>query len=119
MVQRAGFGVSSAISVGDDALIGSPPARLLRQFKQDPARDRAVVLFSEPGTQFEEQVAEIMMQGHYNKATGFCYWRTLYGKATGRNGLGLRHADSAKRCRSAEQQNARHVRSGYIGCRTV
>ncbi|MBV7337344.1 CoA-binding protein [Chloroflexi bacterium TSY] len=70
MVQRADFGVSTAISVGGDALIGSPPAKLLRRFEQDPETD-AVVLFSEPGTQFEERVAEMMKMGLYTKPLVF------------------------------------------------
>jgi len=56
MVKRAGFGVSTAVSVGGDACIGMPPAALLPQFMADP-ETTAIVLFGEPGTQFEEDVA--------------------------------------------------------------
>lgn len=66
MVKRAGYGVSTSVSVGGDALIGSPPAELLELFQADPGTD-AVVMFSEPGTRFEEEVAESIASGRFTK----------------------------------------------------
>lgn len=66
MLQRRGFGVSTAVSVGGDALIGTPPAELLPLFQADPETD-AVVLFSEPGTRFEEDVAGALADGRFCK----------------------------------------------------
>jgi succinyl-CoA synthetase alpha subunit len=65
-LRLAGFGVSSAISVGGDALIGSTPATLLDGFQDDPDTE-AVVLFGEPGTRFEEHVAERISSGDFTK----------------------------------------------------
>jgi succinyl-CoA synthetase alpha subunit len=62
----AGEGVSTAISVGGDALIGSTPATLLAEFQSDP-KTEAVVLFGEPGTRFEEDVAQRVADGQFNK----------------------------------------------------
>ncbi|MDN5346523.1 MAG: succinyl-CoA synthetase alpha subunit [Clostridia bacterium] len=65
-IKRAGFGVSTAISIGGDSLIGSTPCDLLALFQEDEGTD-AVVMFSEPGTTFEEEVAEMIAAGRFTK----------------------------------------------------
>jgi succinyl-CoA synthetase alpha subunit len=65
-LRLAGYGVSTAISVGGDALIGSTPATLLAEFQDDPDTD-AVILFGEPGTRFEEDVAHRITAGEFTK----------------------------------------------------
>lgn len=71
MVKRAGYGVSTSISIGGDALIGSSPKDLLRLFEQDP-ETQAVVTYSEPGTGFEEEMADFIQDGGFTKPI-FCY----------------------------------------------
>ncbi|MCL4515775.1 MAG: CoA-binding protein [Firmicutes bacterium] len=66
MVKKAGYGVSTSVSIGGDALIGSPPKELLALFEKDP-ETRAVVTFSEPGTSFEEEMADYIQQGGFTK----------------------------------------------------
>jgi len=66
MVKRAGLGVSTAIGIGGDSLIGSTPRDLLALFEND-GETRAVVTFSEPGTSFEEDTAEFIMEGGFTK----------------------------------------------------
>jgi succinyl-CoA synthetase alpha subunit len=66
MVKRAGLGVSTAIGIGGDSLIGSPPKGLLALFEKDPDT-QAVVSFSEPGTSFEEDVAQCVAEGGFTK----------------------------------------------------
>jgi len=66
LVKRAGLGVSTAIGIGGDSLIGSTPKDLLALFEQD-AQTRAVVTFSEPGTSFEEDMAEFVIEGGFTK----------------------------------------------------
>lgn len=66
MVKRAGFGVSTSVSIGGDALIGTSIRELLTLYEQDPETD-AVVTFSEPGTHFEEEAAELLMAGGFSK----------------------------------------------------
>lgn len=66
MVKRAGFGVSTSVSIGGDALIGSSIRDLLLLYEQDPETD-AVVTFSEPGTHFEEDAAELLQAGGFSK----------------------------------------------------
>lgn len=66
MVKRAGYGVSTSVSIGGDALIGSPPSSLLSLFEED-RETKAVVMFSEPGTNFEEEVAAMITAGRFNK----------------------------------------------------
>jgi succinyl-CoA synthetase alpha subunit len=51
-----GLGVSTAVGVGGDALIGTSPADLLRRFRADRATD-AVIYVGEPGTRLEEELA--------------------------------------------------------------
>ena len=66
MVKRAGFGVSTSISIGGDALIGSTIRDLLELFQHDPDTG-AVVTFSEPGTGQEEEAARFIEQGGFTK----------------------------------------------------
>ena len=66
MVKRAGLGVSTAIGIGGDSLIGSTPKDLLALFEKDP-ETRAVVTFSEPGTTFEEDTAQFIRDRGYTK----------------------------------------------------
>ena len=54
MVKRAGLGASTAIGIGGDSLIGSPPKGLLALFEKDPDT-KAVVSFSEPGTSLRKR----------------------------------------------------------------
>lgn len=65
-LRRAGLGVSTAVSVGGDAMLGLPPARALELFQEDPDTD-AVLLFGEPGTGFEEEVASLLRRGGFTK----------------------------------------------------
>jgi succinyl-CoA synthetase alpha subunit len=51
-----GLGVSTAVGIGGDAMIGTSPAQLLRRFRADPDTD-AVVYVGEPGTRLEEELA--------------------------------------------------------------
>jgi len=66
MVKRAGYGVSTSVSIGGDALIGSTIKDLLPLFEADP-QTRAVVIFSEPGTSQEEEAADLIKQGRFTK----------------------------------------------------
>ncbi|MFY0543577.1 succinate--CoA ligase subunit alpha [Brevibacillus sp. H7] len=66
MVKRAGFGVSTSVGIGGDALIGTSIRDLLECFEQDQ-ETHAVVTFSEPGTMFEEQAADFVKQGGFTK----------------------------------------------------
>ena len=66
MVKRAGLGVSTAVSIGGDPLVGFPPAELLEEFEADPETE-AVLLWGEPGTTHEEEVAARLAQGRFTK----------------------------------------------------
>jgi succinyl-CoA synthetase alpha subunit len=66
MVKRAGFGVSTSVSIGGDPLIGSPPKTILGMFEQDK-KTKAVVLWGEPGTNYEEDVADFIKNGGFTK----------------------------------------------------
>lgn len=61
-LRRAGLGVSTAISVGGDELIGLPPEQAAILLQSDPGT-RVICLFGEPGTPFEEQLAQAMTTG--------------------------------------------------------
>jgi succinyl-CoA synthetase alpha subunit len=52
----AGLGVSTAISIGGDAIIGSTYAELMPLFEQDDQTE-AVVIYSEPGGRMEAELA--------------------------------------------------------------
>lgn len=66
MVKRAGFGVSTCVSIGGDTFIGSPPREVLGMFEEDP-KTKAVVMWGEPGTKYEEDVAEFIKKKDFTK----------------------------------------------------
>jgi succinyl-CoA synthetase alpha subunit len=66
MVKRAGYGISTSVSIGGDPLIGAPPKAILQLFEKDPAT-KAVVLWGEPGTRYEEDVADFVKDGGFTK----------------------------------------------------
>jgi len=53
----AGLGVSTAISIGGDAIIGSTYAELMPLFESDEQTE-AIVIYTEPGGRMEAQLAE-------------------------------------------------------------
>ena len=66
MIKKAGFGVSTAVSIGGDPFIGLKPVDLLKLFESD-LETKAVVMFSEPGTNFEEEVAQFLIEKRFSK----------------------------------------------------
>jgi succinyl-CoA synthetase alpha subunit len=53
----AGLGVSTAVSIGGDAIIGSTYAELMQLFEADEQTE-AIVIYTEPGGRMEAQLAE-------------------------------------------------------------
>ncbi|MBW2599169.1 MAG: CoA-binding protein [Deltaproteobacteria bacterium] len=66
MVKRAGFGVTTSVSIGGDPFIGTPPKAILQMFQEDP-ETKAVVMWGEPGTRYEEDVADFVKEGGFTK----------------------------------------------------
>jgi len=66
VVSRSGFGVSTAVHVGSEPVVGTSEAELLKMFEKDESTD-AVVLFGEIGGVQEEEAAEIISSGEYTK----------------------------------------------------
>jgi succinyl-CoA synthetase alpha subunit len=56
-LRLAGLGVSHAISVGGDSMIGTSPAELYRRLLDDEGTD-AVIYVGEPGTGLEAELAD-------------------------------------------------------------
>jgi succinyl-CoA synthetase alpha subunit len=54
---QAGLGVSTAVSIGGDAIIGSTYAELMPLFEADE-QTQAIVIYTEPGGRMEAQLAE-------------------------------------------------------------
>jgi succinyl-CoA synthetase alpha subunit len=54
---QAGLGVSTAISIGGDAIIGSTYAELLPLFEEDPQTE-AIVIYTEPGGRMEAELVD-------------------------------------------------------------
>jgi succinyl-CoA synthetase alpha subunit len=61
-LRLAGLGVSTAVSVGGDALVGTPPAALAERLARDPGT-RAIVVIGEPGTRHELDLAAAIAAG--------------------------------------------------------
>ncbi len=53
----AGFGQSTAVSIGGDAIVGSTYAELMPLFEDDP-ETHAIAIYSEPGGRMEAELAE-------------------------------------------------------------
>jgi succinyl-CoA synthetase alpha subunit len=66
MIKRAGFGVSTCVSIGGDAFIGCSPEKILRMFEND-SKTEAIVMWGEPGTRYEEEVAEFIRKRGFTK----------------------------------------------------
>ena len=60
-LSEAGLGVSTAVSIGGDAIIGSTYAELLPLFEADP-ETKGIAIYSEPGGPMEAQLAAHMQQ---------------------------------------------------------
>ena len=60
-LSEAGLGVSTAVSIGGDAIIGSTYAELMPLFDADPAT-KGIAIYSEPGGQSEAQLADYMRE---------------------------------------------------------
>jgi len=65
-VCRAGFGVSTAIHLGSEPILGMTLAEFLPFFQSDEGTD-GVVYFGEIGTVMEEEAAEVIKGGGYTK----------------------------------------------------
>lgn len=67
VLTRAGLGISTAIGIGGDTIIGSDFVDMLRCFRDDGGTD-AVVVFGEIGGTYEEQAAEYLAERAYPKS---------------------------------------------------
>lgn len=66
VVQKAGFGISTAMDIGGDKIAGTNFVEALEMFEEDDQTD-AVVLFGELGGTYENQVAEMLENGEFTK----------------------------------------------------
>lgn len=66
VICQAGLGISTAVNLGSEPVLGTTPAELLQLFQKDDNTD-AVAYFGEIGTVMEEEAAEIIKEGIYSK----------------------------------------------------
>lgn len=66
MLSRYDFGVSTAVGIGADAVVGSSFADLLVEFEADPST-RGVAMYCEAGPVAEQSVVEALHQASYTK----------------------------------------------------
>ena len=65
-LKAAGYGVSTAVSMGGDAVPCTPMVEYVQRFAEDPAT-AAILMFGEPGTPNEREVAEFVKTGRCAK----------------------------------------------------
>jgi len=65
-LMKAGIGITTAVHVGAEPVLGLSFAELLPIFEKDQ-ETKAVVLFGEIGTVAEEEAAEVIKEGRFNK----------------------------------------------------
>jgi succinyl-CoA synthetase alpha subunit len=63
---EAGFGQSTIVHVGGDAVVGLSHPEIMELFEQDSETEMAV-MFGEIGTTQEERVADLIEQGKFTK----------------------------------------------------
>ncbi|MHB8992739.1 MAG: succinate--CoA ligase subunit alpha [Chloroflexota bacterium] len=66
LLAQNGIGISTAINIGGDPVIGSTFVELLPLLREDP-ETKLVVLFCEPGTSSEERLSEWVKEVNYPK----------------------------------------------------
>ncbi|MCL4534747.1 MAG: succinate--CoA ligase subunit alpha [Bacteroidetes bacterium] len=66
LLTQNGIGMSTAINIGGDPIIGSTFVELLPLLEQDPDT-KVIVLFCEPGTSSEERLSEWVKEVNYSK----------------------------------------------------
>lgn len=66
VVCEAGFGISTAVHLGSEPVLGTTLPELLPLFQEDEQTD-GVVYFGEIGTVMEEEAAEVIKAGGYTK----------------------------------------------------
>lgn len=65
-LKQAGLGVSTAVSMGGDPIVGLRLVEVLKMFEADPGTD-ASVIYAEPGGTHEAEVAEAVRSGQLKK----------------------------------------------------
>jgi len=65
-IKMAGYGVSTAIDMGSGPMIGSAPVELMALYEGD-LETKAVVMYGEPGVNYEKDTAEFLAIGGYTK----------------------------------------------------
>jgi succinyl-CoA synthetase alpha subunit len=65
-IGRFGLGISTAVHIGAEPVLGTSPAELLPLFEQDE-ETHAIALFGEIGTSAEEEAAQIIQEGRFSK----------------------------------------------------
>jgi succinyl-CoA synthetase alpha subunit len=65
-ITQAGLGISTAMHIGGEPVVGLAPAEILPMFEDDPDT-HAVALFGEIGTVAEEEAAEVVAAGRFTK----------------------------------------------------
>mgnify|MGYP003582971450 CR=1 FL=1 len=65
-LKAAGYGISTSVSMGGDVVTGLRMIDYLHLFEQDEDTD-AIVLFGEPGTESEQEVADLLLSGAISK----------------------------------------------------
>jgi succinyl-CoA synthetase alpha subunit len=65
-IGRVGLGISTAVHIGSEPVLGTTPAELLPLFQADD-QTHAVALFGEIGTVAEEEAADVMREGGFSK----------------------------------------------------
>ena len=65
-MKQDGYGISTALAMGGDWITGTPMVEYVRLFEADPDTD-AIILFGEPGTNNELEVAEHLVANGMKK----------------------------------------------------
>ena len=65
-LKDGGYGVSTSVAMGGDVVTGMRMAEYAKLFQEDP-ETHAIVIFGEPGTDNEQEVAELVRTGEVTK----------------------------------------------------
>ena len=110
-IARAGLGVSTAVHIGSEPVLGTSPAELLPLFEQDE-ETHAVAMFGEIGTVAEEEAAEVVREGRFTKPL------VAYIAGTGvKSGMRFSHASAiVERGRGSAESKIKALRAAGAHC---
>ena len=114
-VVKAGLGVSTAIGIGGDPIIGTPTREAVELLMNDPETD-AIIMIGEIGGNMEAEAAELIKPNPRKPVVGFIAGQTAPpGRRMGHAGAIIGGADDTAASENEDHARLRRARGGQPG----